>query len=61
MGLAAARCLKQEDKILLFLKKKKQKDFAHGIPGVRVAPGPHVQKFFGFFFQERTCFLLAVA
>ena len=60
MNLTAARCFGQKDKDLLFLKKKKQKDFTHGVPGVRGAPEPSGQKFFGSFFQERTCFLPAV-
>ncbi|MGI3775773.1 MAG: hypothetical protein ACRYGC_00630, partial [Janthinobacterium lividum] len=38
-------------KNLLFLKKKKQKDFA------RKLPNPDSRKFFGSFFQERTRFL----
>jgi hypothetical protein len=42
-------------KSLLFLKKKKQKDFCSFGPGLgRSANG---QKFFGSFFQKRTFFL----
>ncbi len=56
----AARCFGQKGKTLL-LKKKQQKDVAHGAPGARVAPEPKEQKFFGSFFQERTCLLLAIS
>ena len=58
MNLVAARCFGREGKALLL--KKKQKSFAHGVLGVRVAPLPNEQKFFGSFFQERTCFLPAM-
>ena len=57
MNLKATRCFGQKGKNLLFLKKKKQKDFAYGTPSARAAPEPNRQKFFGSFFQERTCFL----
>ncbi len=61
MNLAALRCFRQGSKSLLFLKKKKQKDFVRGVSGAGAAAGPNVQKFFGSFFQERTRFLLAAA
>ncbi len=57
----ATRCFRQESKGLLFLKKKKQKDFAPWVPGALAAPESHEQKFFGSFFQERTRFLPAAA
>jgi hypothetical protein len=44
-----------QERILLFLKKKKQKDFIHwhrAYPRTRSKVG----KFFGSFFQKRTCF-----
>jgi hypothetical protein len=44
-------------KILLFLKKKKQKDFCPFGPGARQALGIRDEKFFGSFFQKRTCLL----
>jgi len=46
-------------KELLFLKKKKQKDFftwAMGFVG-DIAHGPDSKKFFGSFFQKRTASL----
>ncbi len=61
MDLMATRRSRQEGKTLLFLKKKKQKDFAHWVPGRRAAPSLNGQKFFGSFFQERTCFLSVLA
>ncbi|MGI4977140.1 MAG: hypothetical protein ACRYG6_09385 [Janthinobacterium lividum] len=42
---------------LLFLEKKKQKDFARLGSEPNVWQGTNVQKFFGSFFQERTRFL----
>jgi len=43
-------------KSLLFLKKKKQKDFSRFSP--EMVPGPeNRKKFFGSFFQERTAFV----
>ena len=61
MNLAATRCLKQESRTLLFLKKKKQKDSAHWGSGARAAPEINGPKFFGSFFQERTRFFLRAA
>ncbi len=61
MNLAATRCLRQESKTLLFLKKKKQKDFAYWDSGARAAPEINGPKFFGSFFQERTRFRLRAA
>jgi len=52
--MRSAWLVSKED--LLFLKKKKQKDFfmlGHG-RDVANAPGPELQKFFGSFFQKRT-------
>ena len=49
----------QEDRSLLFLKKKKQKDFARKPLVSQMTMKPYGQKFFGSFFQERTRFLLA--
>ncbi len=46
----AARCFGQEGKSLLFLKKKKQKDFAHWVLSALVAPEPNGRTFFNFFF-----------
>ena len=60
MNLEAARCFGQKGKAHLFLKKKKQKDFAPGVPGARAAPEPNERKLFASFFQERTCFLPAM-
>ena len=59
MNPGAACCFAQESKTLLFLKRKKQKDFAHGVPDARATPEPNGQKFFGSFFQERTRLLPA--
>ena len=56
MGLAPRQC-RAGSKILLFLKKKKQKDFARTLRVMQEATGSHLQKFFGSFFQERTRFL----
>jgi hypothetical protein len=43
--------VKEGSKILLFLKKKKQKDFSDFAP---IFPGAKLEKFFGSFFQKRT-------
>ena len=43
-------------KNLLFLKKKKQKDFIHLHPRLPGKTGANGQKFFWFFFQKRTPF-----
>ena len=58
---ARSRWLRQDSKRLLFLKKKKQKDFARW--GAAQAGGSETSwaKFFGSFFQERTRFLLFLA
>jgi len=42
---------------LLFLKKKKQKDFYPFKPSFPIAFRVNGQKFFGSFFQKRTLFL----
>ena len=60
-GSGSALPVPQESKALLFLKKKKQKDFANKITDEWLAPSPFGQKFFGSFFQERTRFLFVVA
>ncbi len=48
----------EESKNLLFLKKKKQKDFAPFGTERAARSVPKEQKFFGSFFQKRTASLL---
>ncbi len=57
MNLAATRCLRQESRTLLFLKKKKQKDFAHW--GSRRAGGSGEQwaKVLWFFLSRKNSLL----
>jgi hypothetical protein len=42
---------------LLFVNKKKQKNFFNLDRAVETSSGPAEQKFFGSFFQKRTAFL----
>jgi hypothetical protein len=46
----------EERKSLLFLKKKKQKDFYPFAPVPVSGHGARCEKFFGSFFQKRTAF-----
>jgi hypothetical protein len=48
----------QDSKRLLFVNKKKQKNFANLDHAVSSAWGPFEQKFFGSFFQKRTASFL---
>jgi hypothetical protein len=43
-------------KNLLFVNKKKQKNFIHWLPSLPGKPGANGEKFFGSFFQKRTAF-----
>jgi hypothetical protein len=55
--MAGWRALNASKEDLLFLKKKKQKNFWSWGVGQRPCHNPQQQKFFGSFFQKRT-FLL---